>query len=330
MNVSIDKNHSLNSLYQEILLKIGSYDLPLRICSGNSLSDSVLSYEIVTVLKTFQVWFWALTGGQWRVSTSSPYASNFLSNLFAPDDTQDCPSQNVLMIREIDTDKPNVYLLYLRYSDKQLVLYATALNLSATFLDTVGKIPKLKNYLSQVTHKPFFDISNDSKSIFLPDSDSQSLPFDQTMFAPNPFIQEKLSTEQNPFLVAISKDPDSTPVLQHGKNSLSNPSISRRSSSPLINPKSGDDSATARQKQALQHLVLAALRLRGVTRDTLGSEEYKELYHHTFRAAQFAVAQRARAAIQRKDKDRSENGKCSLSELQDIVDKLLNLFLPDL
>lgn len=79
---------------------------------------------------------------------------------------------------------------------------------------------------------------------------------------------------------------------------------------------SGTEGLTAKEKDALQHTILAALRLRGYSIST-----HKEVYNHTYTAAKFALVQQ---------KNRQKTGRrITIVEIQEKIEVLLNLFLPE-
>lgn len=137
----------------------------------------------------------------------------------------------------------------------------------------------------------------------------------------------------------------------------------------LVQPKQSMESVIdVHQKQALQHLIHATLRLRGITPPTRISsssslsfsslpgspgstpgsprststnnnnttqkeerDEYKELFVNTFRAAQYAIYQKTVHSRNQHDNSKNNKNKAGLGmmEMQDIVDKLLSIFLPE-
>lgn len=68
----------------------------------------------------------------------------------------------------------------------------------------------------------------------------------------------------------------------------------------------------SKNRTTIQRVILSELRLRQIKKD---HDEYKHLYHHTYRAATYAL---------RKDLPKQQ---IELSQVHDTVDKLLNLFL---
>lgn len=102
------------------------------------------------------------------------------------------------------------------------------------------------------------------------------------------------------------------------RNSL--PPSESRSSTPAEAPAAS--ALDSKEKEALQHIILASLRLRGISRSGDTSEMYKEVYTYTFQAARFAL---------RLQKDRLKKegkvGRIGMMDMQDKVDKLLNMFV---
>lgn len=68
----------------------------------------------------------------------------------------------------------------------------------------------------------------------------------------------------------------------------------------------------SKNRTTIQRVILSELRLRQIKKD---NDEYKQLYHHTYRAAAYAL---------RKDLSKQP---IELSQVHDTVEKLLNLFL---
>lgn len=97
------------------------------------------------------------------------------------------------------------------------------------------------------------------------------------------------------------------------------------------------DTLDAKEKEALQHVILASLRLRGITRDPADNGEfYKELYHQTYTAARFALRQQKKVLSLRssnsavgKTVSASSTKRIGMMDMQDKVDKLLSMFVPE-
>lgn len=327
------------------------------------------NYNIVSAIDKSHIPFWALDGGHWKVSSDSSEAVSLFSLVFSQSADKDSSLKALIIeestkpIRDERSDDTNELInpsrmaIYSNIENDQMVIYATNINVKAQFLNNIKLATQNKQSLPNVMHDRYFDISSGSgldrvKSVFLGSSASRkpsNFPpaFDQTQSNSNPFAIQQSQEPSNPFLVAKHQTSKETPFLGLSNNRKASKTFSETDNNPagaspsiytpLSVPGSRSGSVSSvqqqtvtstadatRQKQALQHLVLAALRLRGVTRDTLGSDEYKELYHQTFRAAQFAMAQRSKVL-----NPKNGNGKPGLIDLQDVVDKLLNMFLPE-
>lgn len=425
--------------YCDISLSFGTHTFPLTLWTQpeNTPTQSLNSnpdpyseqqhYELVSILDSDSLFFWALQGGKWKVSTESVEASNFLTNVFG------LSLNNALLVQQVSQSgranptttqaiqtsqlnsnklKPTL-LIYSATEHNQSHVYATSYTIQSSFLETLSHIMETKSnsvnnndiddddddnnsndtlpttydyfqiapFTTPDTHKSTFLFPTATKTnSTLGSNTSANLGLSSSSLPHNPFTRKvaAATVSKNPFLSTplnpVAQPSSSSSALTSSSTSTqtSIPSSSSASSIPsAASTKQPHNTETeskpdpepsidlARQKQALQHLVLAALRLRGITKETstffpqqssasTNAEEYKELYHQTFRAAQFAVLQKNRAKAMKSgsnsnhnvngNSDGNTNGSgsndgngagLSLVELQEIVDKLLNLFLPD-
>lgn len=129
-------------------------------------------------------------------------------------------------------------------------------------------------------------------------------------------LQKRNSVE----LKRSSSDVSTRSSVPNLRNSL--PPSESRASTPGATAATQPGALDGKEKEALQHIILASLRLRGISRSA-DNDFYKEIYASTFQAARFALRQQ-KLRLQKKGDNVAKIG---MMDMQDKVDKLLNLFM---
>lgn len=251
-------------------------------------------------------------------------------------------------------------------------------NFTTTNNNNQTKLPDASSFITN----PSFQSNSSSNETNKKENPFKSAP----IISPSPSSSSSLASSSlsSPSISnRASKISSNKLLLSHQKRSSSSSSsaIKRKPSNSnnndlykrpttLVQPKQSMESVIdVHQKQALQHLIHATLRLRGITpptrissslsfsslpgspgstpgspRSTITNnnnnnntnqkeerDEYKELFVNTFRAAQYAIYQKIVHSRNQHDNSKNNKNKAGLGmmEMQDIVDKLLSIFLPE-
>ncbi|VVT58554.1 uncharacterized protein SAPINGB_P006267 [Magnusiomyces paraingens] len=294
-----------------------------------SILQSLVTSGLVAIARvnTHLVPIWAFCGGQWIIKTTDATARDNLNALFAHTD----PAVGLLVqpAPSAATVSDNTTCTYTLILVKIPNANNTNWDLSAVLVKADAQILALVHMAGQ-SNKP------QNTQPYILDSETglarEPSRFLGTTRQP---VQEskgldllhqhsvgRRHSSRVPFGAPIVEDPTPDPFTRANREAAR----PRPSSVPPAERPTENQSLVVegtledRERQALQHLILASLRLRGVARDA----EFKEVYGHTIRAAQFAVAQK-----RRRNRKNSSGKPVGIMEMQDIVDKLLNVFLPE-
>lgn len=255
---------------------------------------------------------WSLGDAYFKVCTRTHEAKEFFGALYNSCGKDSAPIGDLGLLLTTDTNSTFKIVYFERQQQSDTGIQLKCANLDFSILNTI------------VDDTPIIKIEDEDEStaVFIENNSSKKRIRSSTQLD---VLSRRRSRSCTPFEMAakmkmrLNKRDQDLYIRMKGRhggddNTALSSSSSRGSTiEPTTTQKESETSTEQKNRTTIQRVVLSELRLREISKT---HPDYKQLYHHTYKAAAFSLRNKI-----------SRNEIISLRDIHDIVDRLLSMFL---